>query len=150
MSIYDSLRSFSVSIRCSTGDGEIASQVALLSPDETFADLHRDGQAAWEGVELRRRPGMWHFLYRGIVAGNASGDPVDLARAMRITKAFTLPYSSLRIRRPTSTTMQASAAVAVMHIALITGMCLARVPRDPARRVIGSLWIRTGHQTIRA
>jgi len=99
MSIYDSLRSFSVSIRCSTGDGEIASQVALLSPDETFADLHRDGQAAWEGVELRRRPGMWHFLYRGIVAGNASGDPVDLARAVRITKAFTLPYSSLRIRQ---------------------------------------------------
>lgn len=43
------------------------------------------------------RPGWW-LLFSGVAAGNGNGDPVDVARAERLTRAFRRPYRYAAVR----------------------------------------------------
>ena len=49
-------------------------------------------------IELRGPAGARKLIYKGILAGNASGDPVTDARAQAIGEAFTPPYQTKKIK----------------------------------------------------
>ncbi|MEV7331365.1 hypothetical protein [Micromonospora sp. NPDC093244] len=75
--------------------GRPAAHVELVAPGARPADWQRwspQQRDAYNAARQRHDDQQWWLLFSGIVAGNGSGRPVDLAEAQRIANAFAQPY----------------------------------------------------------
>ncbi|MGW3890507.1 hypothetical protein ACWD69_17615 [Micromonospora chokoriensis] len=75
--------------------GRSAAHVELVAPASRPVDWQRWSPAqrdAYTAARQHHDGQQWWLVFSGIVAGNGSGRPVDLAEAQRIADAFTQPY----------------------------------------------------------
>ncbi|MFI6273125.1 hypothetical protein [Micromonospora zamorensis] len=75
--------------------GRPAAHVELVAPASEPVDWQgwsAPQRDAYTAARQRYSGQQWWLLFSGIVAGNGSGRPVDLAEAQRIADAFAQPY----------------------------------------------------------
>jgi hypothetical protein len=78
--------------------GTPSARVELVAPGEPPAQWNQWDADRRTAFEHHREPGRWHLLFEGTAAGNGRcGDPVDPARAARITAAFSQPCTYARV-----------------------------------------------------
>jgi hypothetical protein len=115
-------------------------------PMRTWTTTQSGFRAASPTFSPDADPGTWHFIYRGVLAGNGDGDPISPEKAARISEAFTLPYSYSRIRLANLYDDAAFCAAATRLIAIATGTCRTQAAAN-VPRATGSFWTRTGRPT---
>ena len=73
-----------------------SARVELVAPGQLPAEWGQWSSTA-QGTFLRREPGQWYLLVKGVAADNGYGGPIDASRAGRITQAFLPPLHFARV-----------------------------------------------------